>query len=493
MAREVNLPPSAAALSNSMRDIGYSFETAVADLIDNSITAQASAVKIYCLPGAEEPTVAIWDNGHGMTEERLIEAMRHGAHAGERSERDLGRFGLGLKTASFSQCKRLTVVSAHEGVLSGAEWNLDVVGEKDDWVISVLEQDEINSLVQGLQCFPEGLGKSGTLVVWRALDRLFENEVGNRRNDVVDEKLAVMREHLELVFHRFLAGKTQHWKRLSISVNNVALEPFDPFCLGNQATQTLPEEPVKIGKQRITIQPYILPHHSKFTEKEYGEFKARSEFLANQGAYVYRNNRLMAWGDWFRLAPMGEATRLARVQIDFPSSLDEYWTIDIKKSRAYPPPAVKGSLRKLLDDIMDKSTRPYTKRGTKSLRLSHEPLWQRNRKDGVISYGLNRDHPLGKAMQEGLGEEGQQKLGLYLRAVEGALPIDMICADHSVTPEKIDQAADSEEELSALLLTLKEALPDDTAEVFKVVIDSTGLFHSHPEVVSEFMKEHWNE
>src|SRR4051794_19578967 len=148
MAKNVPLPPSAACLSASMRDLGYSLEAAVADLIDNSISAEATAMNIFCEPSAAEPILVIIDDGGGMDVAELLIAMRHGAAnpREERSPRDLGRFGLGLKTASFSQCRSLTVVSAKNGVLAGAEWNLDIIDAADDWILRVLEDEDIQTL-----------------------------------------------------------------------------------------------------------------------------------------------------------------------------------------------------------------------------------------------------------------------------------------------------------------------------------------------------------
>src|SRR4051812_42462491 len=189
MARPYHLPPSAASLTVSLRDLGYSLETAVADLIDNSISADATEIQIFCDMSRSEPVLVIADNGRGMTEGEVIAAMRHGATdpRKERGPKDLGRFGLGLKTASFSQCRRLTVVSTVQGERAGAEWNLARIEEDDDWLISVLEPDDIAE-----QPFFDTLGDVGTLVIWRDLDRLFEDETGQKRDEIVHEKLAVV-------------------------------------------------------------------------------------------------------------------------------------------------------------------------------------------------------------------------------------------------------------------------------------------------------------
>ncbi len=227
MPREIRLPPNAASLSASMRDIGYSLETAIADLIDNSISAGAEKVDIYCVTDTEEPFVAIIDDGHGMGIDEIIHAMRHGGidRNRERKPHDLGKFGLGLKTASFSQCRRLTVVSRKGEELNAAEWNLDVVDNRDDWIISLLDEEEIRSLPRF-----EFLPERGTLVLWRNLDRLFEDYEGHERQEVVNKKLSEARQHIALVFHRFMEGEAPWSSQLQISVNGDKLKAFDPFC-----------------------------------------------------------------------------------------------------------------------------------------------------------------------------------------------------------------------------------------------------------------------
>ncbi|HCN05250.1 MAG TPA: ATP-binding protein, partial [Bacteroidetes bacterium] len=202
MARMLNLPPSAASLTTSLRDLGYSLETAVADLIDNCISADATDVKIIFDMSGTSPVFVIIDNGRGMNEDQLIEAMRHGTTDPRkiRTRNDLGRFGLGLKTASFSQCRWLTVVTSVNGIRAAAEWNLENVERDNAWNVAVLDSEEISS-----QPYINELPNSGTLVIWRDLDRLFEHETGDKREKIVYEKISNVTRHLALVFHRFLA------------------------------------------------------------------------------------------------------------------------------------------------------------------------------------------------------------------------------------------------------------------------------------------------
>ena len=487
MARNIPLPPSAACLSASMRDLGYSLETAVADLIDNSIFADATTIDIFCEPAAIEPLLVILDDGRGMDSAEILVAMRHGAAnpRAERSPRDLGRFGLGLKTASFSQCRSLTVVSAKAGVLSGAEWNLDLIDSTDDWILRVLEEDDIRLLP-----YMEMLGSHGTAVIWRELDRLLEDETGNRRNEIVNEKLDVLEKHLALVFHRFLAGEIRGRSRIGISVNGHAVAPFDPFCRKNTHTRHLPQEIVHIGSAKVLLQPYILPHHSNLTAREYDFYQDRSDFISNQGAYIYRNGRLMAWGDWFRLIPKGEATKLARIQIDFPNSLDEAWTVDIKKSRSRPPLPVRERLRRIITQISGASTSVHRGRGQKRFQEIRAPLWERFADQTSIRYTLNGSHPLVQRLKEKLTPEGVRHLDFLLEAAASSLPVEMIYSDYSTNPREVVQIP-SAQDARERLLQLKHALWGEgpgIAGTFRDIVKSTRLFEDHEEVVEQYIQ-----
>ena len=487
MAREYRLPPSASSLSASMRDLGYSLETAIADLIDNSISAEATSVDIFCDLTQQNPTLGIIDNGHGMDEAGIINALRHGTKnpSETRSPKDLGRFGLGLKTASFSQCERLTVISNDGGGIHAAEWNLDTVHRKDDWLIAILEPEEIAELP-----FQELITGKGTVVVWRNLDRLFEDETGAKRDEIVNEKLDVVEKHLSLVFHRFLSGEVRGRKKLSLSLNGHPTEPFDPFCRKNSATQMLPEEVVRIDGVAVHMQPYILPHHSRLSAKEYDFYQSRSDFISNQGAYVYRGGRLMAWGDWFRLIPKGEATKLARVQIDFPNSLDEMWTIDIKKSRARPPAPVRSRLRQIIDKVSTRSTIVHRGRGKKLFDEIKVPVWERYADQGNIRYALNKEHPLIKALRSELGDENDRRLTMLIEAISSSLPVELIYSDFSTHPRDIHQNEISREGINERLSSLKECLFGDVdfdIESFRGVMRSTRFFEGFEDAAEEFI------
>jgi hypothetical protein len=489
MSRRQHLPPSAASLTASLRDLGYSLETAIADLIDNSITANSTKIQIFCDLSGSDPVLVIVDNGRGMTETEVIAAMRHGATdpRKKRGPKDLGRFGLGLKTASFSQCRQLTVVSSKLENLAGAEWDLSKVEKEDDWFIAVLDLAEIAQ-----QPFIDMLGADGTLIIWRDLDRLFEDETGQKRDEIVNEKLGAVERHLSLVFHRFLAGEVKGRKKLTIEVNGHAITAFDPFCRKNAATQMLPEETIWIEDVAIVMQPYILPHHSRLSISEYDYYQNRSDFISNQGAYVYRNGRLMAWGDWFRLVPKGESTKLARVQIDFPNALDEAWTIDIKKSRARPPHAVRERLRQIVGQITARSVRVHRGRGQRLFQEAEAPLWERYADHDGIRFAVNYKHPLVTSLISQISSEGETTLRLLLNAIGTSLPVEMIYSDYSTSPYEVRQTSPDAAECIEALLRLKQTLfgtEGGTSEEFLRLVRSTRLFEGHQNVVDKFIRE----
>lgn len=491
MAREQRHPPSAACLSASMRDLGYSLETAIADIIDNSISAGSDAIDIVCDLSDDKPALVVFDNGKGMSEDELLCAMRHGTGNPRlnRSPMDLGRFGLGLKTASFSQCRSLTVVSKCDGNVCAAEWNLDRIDNADDWMLSILDDNDICLLP-----YIEHLGTNGTAVIWRDLDRLMEEEAGTRRHEIVNEKLDVVERHLSLVFHRFLSGEVKGYSKIALTINGHSIKAFDPFCRKNPATQVLPEEIVRIGDAEVRLQPYVLPHHSRLSASEYDYYQNRSDFISNQGGYVYRNGRLMAWGDWFRLVSKGEATKLARVQIDFPNSLDEAWTIDIKKSRARPPHAVKERLRQIIVKITSRSVTVHRGRGQKLFQEVTAPLWERYADLAGIRYVLNGSHPLIQRLRDRLDKAGNKHLDLLLEATSASLPVEMVYSDFSTSPREVSQNPSTQDVLSRLD-DLKNALWGNqlgNAEAFRDIVRSTRLFDAHNEIVEQYIQRQFS-
>jgi hypothetical protein len=416
--------PKPSCLLESMRNVGYSIETAIADIIDNSIAANSSTVSILheCEHGT--PTIAIIDNGTGMSREELIEAMRAGGVKGPKEVRnpsDMGRFGLGLKTASFSQCRKLTVVSRKKNKVSASCWDLDTI--KDDWSLRLL--NELES--QEIKWIDELPSPSGAMVLWEKMDRISERE----NTHVLDsflEQIELVRKHLSLVFHRYLDGDKNNGK-IEIKINNISVSPLDPFLQKYSATQKLETEIIEFRGEKIFIKPFIIPHYSKLKAEDRDQLKLQGGSARTQGFYVYRNRRLLAWGNWFRLQnAKTEASGLARVMIDIPNTLDELWSLDVKKSKVFPPGGVRSELMRLVGRIVECSTRTYTSRGQR-LSQSAYPVWNRHATNEEISYLINRDHPILKSFITEQMNSKCKEFQEVLKLIERTLPVEAITND----------------------------------------------------------------
>ena len=333
--REILLPPSASALIESLRGMAYTLSTAIADIVDNSISAEATAVRIRSLQdeNGTNGKIVISDNGYGMTREELIRAMALGSisPSEDRSVTDLGRFGLGLKTASFSQCRRLTVISKKDDQVFSFTWDLDYLLQTDDWTLienSVLDENLVNELDQ-----------TGTIVVWEKLDRV---PCMSPDADFAEwsNEFSTLKKHLQLTFHRFIqAGELQ------IFLNNRAVRAWDPFFSEDPGRpRDFPEVywPITSDSPLVTMQCYVLPENNISKQELFGPDDA----LNLQGFFIYRGRRLICAGGWLGLKGFksSEQYRFARIRIDFENGCDTDWKLDIKKSTATPPLEVRDWL-----------------------------------------------------------------------------------------------------------------------------------------------------
>lgn len=449
--RYVELPPYAPTLMESTRAIGYSIEAAIADIIDNSVAAKAGKIEIDFFPIGES-FISILDDGCGMTEEELTAAMQYGSRSplDQRDEGDLGRYGLGMKTASLSQCRILTVISKKDGRYAGCQWNLHHVRNQQGWSLIILDRAEMTAYPSYEKLTAE---KSGTLVVWQDLDKFAIGE-----GDIAQaftRKMQLIREHLSLVFHRYISGESG-LKKLDIRMNNSSIEPQDPF-LQRKSTQFMDEETIVVRGQKVKVKPYILPHISKLTQKELKELGGKEGLRKSQGFYVYRNKRLLVWGTWFRMMRQGDLSKLARIQVDIPNSLDDLWTLDIKKSTAIPPEEVKQNLAVVIEKIAEGSKRTWTYRGKKEIADSVLHLWNRmTARDGGIYYEINNEHPFVKDILEEY-PQAVSKLRRLLEQIGLSLPLNSLYLDLT-NDEKI--ANDSEKPAREIIALLKSIIGD---------------------------------
>lgn len=426
----------------------YDLPSALADLVDNSIKAKARTVHITCLLNDGDPEVHIRDDGEGMRADALFDAMRPASTnpQEERSPDDLGRFGWGLKTASFSQCRRLTVLSNGGDGLSGAEWDLDDI---DDWSMAVFDEAEASAMAHH-----DLRSTTGTEVIWRTCDRLSEN--GRIRGEAFNELIAHARQRLSLLFQRFLTGENGA-ARLRILVNGQTIAAFDPFHRENNATQPLPPETIHLPDgAAITIRGYILPHFSKLALADYDRLGGEEGFVRNQGFYIYRNNRLIVNGTWFRLVRHGELSQLVRIAIDVPSSLDEMWKITVDKADAQLPSMLRERLKAMIANLRRSSGEVFRSRGGRMRTRGKTDVWNRHARGGQIRYYINREHPLVIAFVESGDEDVARAAKAAVTLIEQNFPAVTIGEDVVRAPQAMNQSA---LDLHAFTADLDAALP----------------------------------
>ncbi|MCM3572279.1 ATP-binding protein [Mesobacillus subterraneus] len=439
--------PNVSNFIKSLRDVGYTLEVAAADILDNSITAKAKNIKIEFLP-EPEMVFGLLDDGDGMTTKQLVEAMRLATKDPdqERDNNDLGRFGLGLKTASFSQCKKLTVITKRNRIVSAKQWDLDYIEVTNEWLLITPEKAEFEDLPLYGELLKQ---KSGTLVIWQKIDHFHKKDFS--------ETIENLRNHLSLVFHRFLEGGVGV-KALKISINNNLLKPFNPFNPSHAATQQLAEEKILINEKTIKIQPYILPHHSKISQTDYEKYGTNEGYTKSQGFYLYRANRLMIYGTWWGLHKSIDAHKLVRIKIDISNDQDKYWGIDIKKSTASPINELKSDLKRVIRQVTEKGSRPFTGRGRKIEDKFTTRFWELAAHNEGIKFILNSKHPIFERLYSDISDESRELLNLYLMGIQAYLPLDAIQAQLQQNPHKIRQEeALGEEEVEKLVETLKSS------------------------------------
>ena len=423
--KTIDMPPFAPVLMESTRAMGYSLETAIADIIDNSIAADADKVEISFSPYEAVPYISIVDNGKGMTDEEINNAMRYGSQSSlnVRDSSDLGRFGLGLKTASLSQCRCLTVISKQGNAIEARRWDLDEIYKKGTWALISLDKQEIDQIPQYKNQLKDQ--EHGTLVLWEKLDRLLKGAASPER--LMNKQMDVVRDHLALVFHRYLAGE-RGINQLKISINGLEIEPRDPFLLG-KSTIFQADENFIIEGHPVTVSAYMLPHISKLTKNDKNALGGSEGIAKDQGFYIYRNKRLLVWGTWFRMHRKDELSKLARIRVDVPNALDHLWTLDIRKSTAVPPDVIKSNLSRIVDRISEGSRRAWTFRGKREIGDDGSHLWSKTKiREGVV-YNLNREHLFLKMLKDSMRADQLKLLENYLKLAEENLPLNQLYVD----------------------------------------------------------------
>ncbi len=488
--RTRNAPPRAVAMLESLRGLGYSTATALADIVDNSISAGANRVHIDFEWEGIASRISVLDNGSGMTDDDLESAMRLGERSplDARLSEDLGRFGMGLKTASFSQCRRLTVASKKKGKVSCLRWDLDALASnpKSDWLL-------YEGPAQGSEAHLKKLidYESGTLVLWELMDRVVtEDYTVDNFADLIDR----VESHLSMIFHRLIQTPSP---KFQLFLNGVAVQAWDPFMIGHPAKPwTSPVTNHQTAYGAVSVQCHVLPHKDRLTSDEYDKNSGPEGWTSQQGFYVYRNQRLLVAGGWLGLGnakawTREEAHRLARIRVDIPNTADADWKIDVRKSTARPPVSLRSWLMTLAEDTREKARRVFAYRGTPNPAqgvVSIEQVWRVEHLKTGIRYKIDHSHPSVAAVISNAGSL-EPFVKAMLRVVEETVPVQRIWLD---TAENKDTPQTGfEGEPSEAVTDVAKVLFDDLIHRKGMSVDEarrsllrTEPFHKYPKLIS---------
>jgi hypothetical protein len=458
-----NAPPHAGSMLESLRGLGYALPTAIADLVDNSIAAKSTEVVIQLEWAGEDSWVRIVDDGQGMDDASLEAGMRLGARdpRAERAANDLGRFGLGLKTASFSQARRLTVASRQiDGPVVCLRWDLDLIGQDGtEWPLFEGPAPGSEHLIDPLEDM-----EHGTIVLWEKLDRIVTD--GFVATDMI-ELADRIEAHVAMTFHRLLDG---HQPELRLLLNGRMIKPWDPYLMGNPGKALESSEYRILHATSVVAQCHVLPHRDMLKPAEQEAAAGPGGWIQQEGFYVYRNKRLLLAGGWLGLGdggkpwPRDEAHRLARIRLDIPNSADADWKINVLKSAASPPVRLRSQLQRLASETRETARRVFAHRGhitqvSGARSNGVAEAWQVRRSALGTSYRIARDHDLVASILDRAGPLKPDIIGL-LRLIEETVPVQRIWLDTAEDKEtpRTGFAGAPDTEVMETLFAMFEAL-----------------------------------
>ena len=485
--------PTADILMISMRAMGYSFESAIADIIDNSISASARNIFLKFPIDPMDCYIAICDDGYGMSKEELFDAMKYGSEQkrGQRAADDLGRFGLGLKAASLSQCRKLTVASKKDGEISAYIWDLDVIEDKKDWYMIECSSYDISGIKQ--ISWLDNVD-SGTIVVWENFD-LIEKSSGNVYSELNKYQESTA-DYLSLIFHRYL-NKTGA-NKTSMKVNNYELKGFDPFLESHPKTNVrrrieIPVEDSEGIERMVSVQPFVLPFQKDLSAEDKKLSGGLENYRSKQGFYVYRNERLIVWGTWFG-RHRDELTKYARIRVDIPNTLDDIWGIDIKKQNAKIPAVIKNRLTRAVDEAMDIAVKAQKFRGRVDKtddKIDYIWLPIKTREE-QHSYLINRESKIFDLIRDRVDDETWARIDMVLEEIESSLPYQQIYIDKS--QNKIDDTIDDEriaeiEAKARMLVNMALSMGGNSKSVVINNLFNSEPFNNYPQLKDKLMEE----
>lgn len=498
MSHDLELPPTPQVLLESLRNTGYTLKSAIADIVDNSITAEAKNISIQFRGyyNNANPWVAICDDGYGMDANTLFSSMKFGSRditEPRRGEIDLGRFGLGLKTASISQCRKLTVFSWRKRECHAFCWDLDKITTAWNIISYTAEEIVNNSILKEIQeALSFDLIDHGTVVLWEKLDRdttKQDSHIVHAMNDV--------RDHLAEVFHRFMQKEQGFPNVIKFDLNGNIIEPAPPFGPSdNKNRHILHGDSFVCDGYTVVYQPYLLPRSVNYVNPaDYTRYGGKEGYQQNQGFYIYRNRRLIEKATWFKKKKKEYKTQLLRIRLDIPAELDSSWGIDVRKSQLNPPEEIQKRVVSIVEAAMDEA-RSLWDSGSKNvhtLRYHLEPTWivqARPDKWSLYSYKVNTSHGMYKLIAEKLSSEERKLFKEYLNTLAENFPFDRYYSDRNQHADiKIEQDIDNESRLADYINTLC-SVGCSEAQI-KLILQSSETSFS-PELINQYLQAKFN-
>ncbi|GAA6172025.1 ATP-binding protein [Colwellia sp. KU-HH00111] len=492
-----DVTPNPEFLIKSISEQGYSFEAAIADLIDNSISADADKVEILIDTDTEPFTLFLADNGKGMDETQLKNCMRFPSQSPDvnRLDNDLGRFGLGMKTASFSQTRKFTTVSRPRasGLFSARTWDLELL-KNNKWNLLVNSSEDVTNILEQYKCISCSRINSfsdfeaNTIIIWEGLYKFEQYLEEKNREEALYKEIDIISEHLRLVFHRFMEKQD---RKLQIRINNQLLTPFNPFPIKENDFRSLEFRKRKFGDDSIKIEGFILPSRSiKEAKQGLSIWTTKKRSLMDmEGIYIYRADRLILFGGWNGLIKKAPRLQLARLQVEIGNNADHLLHLNVAKSQVIIPHELKNAFQGYIDDLKLEAEKEFFNRG---IRQFNEPkdssnihLFERRTSSKGPVLEINKDFELIKSLLCDLDKQQSSKLNMLLSMVNtriNKIRSTQVNQDFSV-------ASDLTEE--ELIINIKDLVKRgvDSTTIQKFVIPELGFnVESLPEGVLELLK-----
>ncbi|MGP8217093.1 MAG: ATP-binding protein [Bacteroidia bacterium] len=426
--------PNPEYLIKSIAEQGYSLETSLADLMDNSISANADKIEILIKMNEEPFTLFLADNGEGMDCNSLRDCMKFPSNSPEavRDQVDLGRFGLGMKTASFAQTRSFTVISKKKGDTnySARTWDVGCL-KKEGWKIIVNTESEIKELITTYQELSEAhlnkfnLFEANTIVVWKGLYK-FENylDESNRKIALQREITEVTSEHLSVVFHRFMERQK---KPLLIRVNNIILKPFNPFPTKFPDFRSIEYKQRNFREDTIKMEGFVLPSRSiDETKQGLSEWTTTNRSLTDmEGIYIYRSDRLIRFGDWNGIIKKSPRMQLARLKVEVGNNVDHLLHLNVAKSQITIPYDLKQAFLRYIIILKDEAEKEFFNRGINTFAGAKKEdkinLFSKVATNKGVMLEMNKDFPLLSNLKKGLNKGQQLNLDILIRMVNNSI------------------------------------------------------------------------